>query len=190
MRVLSEHRNIRRQEISAPVARWTNVPSAPVALRIPNTSMVKIGCPKVSYPCVLKCARPRLCSPATATKLPIFIGSALLHVDLAPVPGVGEPRIALTTPDPCARAGHSLRSLFCLLLLRVETKSKAAPSNMIRVCIRAHQCQSLIRKQEKTCAPGLIIRTFKSEKGVTLETGTPLLVQHRAPVAAKGDDPK
>lgn len=189
MRVLSEHRNIHRQAILAPVARWINVPSAPVALRIPSTSTVKIGCPKVSYPCVLKCARPRLCSPATETKSPTFIASALLHVGLAPVLGVGVPHIALTTPDPCTGTGLSLRLLFSLLLLRVETKSKVAPSNMIRVCIRVRQCQSLIRKQGKTCAPELITRIFKSEMG-DFETDTALLVQQAASLATKGDAPK
>mmetsp|Transcript_11101 Transcript_11101/g.16181 ORF Transcript_11101/g.16181 Transcript_11101/m.16181 type:complete len:221 (-) Transcript_11101:141-803(-) len=87
-------RNIRRQAALAAVARWTNAPSAPVALRRTtpmrsSPNMAATGSLKASCRSVPRCAPPRRFWRATETWSPTSTASAWWHGALAPAPGAG-----------------------------------------------------------------------------------------------------
>ncbi len=94
-RAPSAHLSSRRRATSDPVARWTNVPSAPVAPKKttppPNSrSMAATGSRKANCRSAPRCAPPRRFWPVTAMWSRASTASVSWRVALAPVHGAGE----------------------------------------------------------------------------------------------------
>jgi len=76
------------------VEKWISAPSVQVGQkrichRLGIASMVGIGWPKASYPCVRKCARQKLCWQAMVPRCRIYFGNELPGVELVLCSGVG-----------------------------------------------------------------------------------------------------
>jgi Fe-S-cluster-containing dehydrogenase component len=102
-----------------PAARWTSAPSAPAARKRPtptpsSRSTAATAWPRASFRCARKCARPRRCSPVTATRcrrhLPRARGGPRLRLRCLGL-GQGLPRFRFLMTNggqgcPCPLVSH------------------------------------------------------------------------------------